>query len=98
MPMPSWLPPDTIEGVATYAQHASRTMTPHQREVYNRLVRYSGPSLMWVNERWIGSHTALWHLLEKGHVDAREVRGRRGGSHFYYRPSWSLHGQGIDKG
>jgi hypothetical protein len=59
--------------------------TPHQREVLARLTRYS-QRMDWVPEHHVGSHGALWHLIDKGLVEARPVIGPRGGTTYEYRP------------
>lgn len=72
-------------------------LTPHQAEVFGRLERRAAAvrdaetdavvAYRWVPEAQIGSHGALWHLVRKGLVEAREVRGPRGGRSFKYRPT-----------
>lgn len=68
-------------------------LTPHQREVYNRLVRISRRHVgddswryVWVDETSIGSHGACFKLVAKGWIEYCREYGPRGGLHFKYRP------------
>jgi hypothetical protein len=63
----------------------SGRLTAHQKAVYDRLVRLSRQGIRWVPERNLGSHSALWHLINKGYAEARESIGPRGGVHYEYR-------------
>lgn len=65
-------------------------LTPHQREVYDRLVRISRrPSrdeYVWVDWRYLGSKGGLAKLVAKGWVEVEVHYGPQGGSHPSYRP------------
>jgi hypothetical protein len=70
-------------------------LTPHQREVYNYIVRVSrrrseiegGPLVhRWLNEGSIGSRGACAKLVEKGWIECMVGYGPRGGEHRQYRP------------
>ena len=58
---------------------ASGRLTPHQQEVYERLVQRSRSGERWVPEAWIGCRGALGHLYAKGRVEYRTSYGPRGG-------------------
>jgi hypothetical protein len=70
-------------------------LTPHQREVYDRLVRISrrrplaeGEPVryVWVNAGYVGSRGACVRLVEKGWIEVQSETGPRGGVHYEYRP------------
>lgn len=64
-----------------------RRLTPHQREVYDRLVLRAGGTRAWVPLANLGSRTALQHLVAKGWAERQELRGPKGGSLLEYRPT-----------
>jgi len=60
-------------------------LTPHQREVYDRIVRFTRnrPHVTAAN---IGSRMACEHLAEKGYIAIVALRpGPRGGERIAYR-------------
>jgi hypothetical protein len=67
--------------------HAKRPrLTPHQRELLDRIGLHSGTGDCWVYERAVGSHWGCWKLVAKGYLEVATVVGPRGGKHYYYRP------------
>lgn len=60
-------------------------LTPHQREVFDRIARFTRDGDHFVHEQNIGCHGACWRLVRKGYVEAARVSGPRGGEHWYYR-------------
>lgn len=63
----------------------SSALTPHQADILVRLRKLSRHGERWVPERHLGSHGALWRLIRKGHAEAREIIGPRGGIYYEYR-------------
>jgi hypothetical protein len=61
-------------------------LTPHQREVFDRLTRVSGRNRRWVAFRYIGSRGALNKLVSKGYVESLVEYGPRGGERWSFRP------------
>jgi hypothetical protein len=62
-------------------------LTPHQREVFGRLRRWSDRvGGGWVALDVIGSRAALDHLVDKGHAERTVIYGPRGGRRPLYRP------------
>jgi hypothetical protein len=62
-------------------------LTPHQREVYDAIVRTSRRlNDHWVEERYIGSKNACDRLIEKGWIMLDIDYGPRGGERRSYRP------------
>ena len=78
--------------MATHHNYEQRPrLTPHQREVYDRLSRRAAfPTAIhndsYVHESSIGSKGALWHLVDKNYAVAREIIGPRGGTRYAFRP------------
>lgn len=65
-------------------------LTPHQREVYDRLARMSRrrdpDRYVWVEGRHVGSAGACAKLIAKGWIESRVEYGPRGGEQLLYRP------------
>lgn len=65
-------------------------LTPHQREVYERIIhRYSFPwcKANGVPAAQIGSRGAIDHLIHKGYVEVQRTEyGPRGGERQFLRP------------
>jgi hypothetical protein len=78
--------------VAAMSTTTKGKLTPHQREVYNRILRISrrlSPDVSryrWVDAGNIGSRGACAKLVAKGWIAERRDYGPRGGEHFQYRP------------
>lgn len=71
-----------------------KRLTPHQREVLDRLRRLSERMrraergrYAWVPLHYIGSKGALDRLVGKGRVERMYQHGPRGGVHYSYRPT-----------
>ena len=63
-------------------------LTPHQREVYDRIARFSRRgSDRWVDARNIGSLGACNKLVEKGWITVDITYGPRGGEQYWYLPT-----------
>lgn len=60
-------------------------LTPHQREVYDRLARQSHGGQYWVFGTWFGCVGALDRLVAKGRAERALMFGPRGGWLYYYR-------------
>lgn len=73
---------------------SASNLTPHQREVCQRLARLSGPQRRWVELQFIGSFGACTKLVTKGWAEHRIESGPRGGEVHSFRiteralPSW----------
>ena len=59
-------------------------LTPHQREVYDRMMRI-GNREGWVQFKWLGSRGACNKLVAKGYAEHRFTYGKGGGEHSWYR-------------
>jgi hypothetical protein len=59
-------------------------LTPHQREVYDRIVRFAART-GYINAKFIGSRGAVEHLTAKGYVRLGE-EGRLGSMHCVIHP------------
>lgn len=64
----------------------STRLTPHQREVLQRLTRLSGSRRRWVAVALIGSRIGCEHLVAKGRAERLVEYGPRGGELVSYRP------------
>lgn len=63
------------------------SLTKHQREVRNVLVRWANRTQdHWVHLSMIGSQGALDRLVAKGYAEVDVYYGPRGGEHRRYRP------------
>ncbi len=74
-------------------------LTPHQREVYERIERISRRiSDRWVAARSIGSAGACAHLVAKGWIERMVEYGPRGGELYRYRPLSTPMSTPVDNG
>lgn len=83
-------PHRTVEQLMTPRVSIGRgKLTPHQREVHQRLFRRSARGAVgvysWVPVEEIGSRTALKHLVRKGWAEERVEYGPRGGERLSYK-------------
>lgn len=60
-----------------------KQLTPHQREVFERIRRRSEAGLV-SRSQLIGCRGACQHLVEKGWITETEVRGPLGGTTWVY--------------
>jgi hypothetical protein len=66
------------------------TLTSHQREVLVRIYKIGSRTGFYqpVDERDIGSRSALAHLMQKGFIEIVKVkRGPRGGTTRFFQPT-----------
>jgi len=79
--------PRGAQAPSLVAVEAKGRLTPHQREVYNRLARISRRQRdPWVPAAFIGSKNACDRLAEKGWIEIDITYGPRGGELRHYRP------------
>jgi hypothetical protein len=65
-----------------------KRLTPHQKEVFDRLSRLSRDGTRPVAESNIGSKSALGHLRAKGYIHvAYTEHGPRGGEYRFWLPT-----------
>lgn len=69
-----------------YSRKGRAALTSHQRELFERLVRLSGPGHRAVASANIGSRGGMEHLVRKGYVEESTVYGPRGGRTYTYLP------------
>lgn len=61
-----------------------KPMTPHQREVFDRVSRQCLSERGYARSEVIGSHGGCFHLVHKGYLVAVPVYGPRGGTTWNY--------------
>jgi hypothetical protein len=67
------------------AKVARKRLTPHQREVFERIERQTRSPRGFARSEMIGSRGACQHLQEKGYITVTEVIGPRGGTTYTYQ-------------